>query len=338
MASLKDIAERTGLSINTVSRALRESGYVSAGALDKVRAAADELGYAPNRAARSLRFNRNFEIAVLVFIGRESAKGDSMTMDKLIGIKEIVATSGYEINLQFVYHEDGFGEKSALQLDSILRQKPAGVIIIGDASQQLGMAAECRNRKTPVVLISYSDVKDFNCVYIDRAQGVADAVDYFYQQGRRKIVYTQLSPCKNRLRGYRRSIKAHQLAEHIVSPDSNCYGNDDELFKLGIQLAAKVLREVPDADAIQAYSDYLAAGVAAGLLRCGKRIPDDIAIIGFDNRELAAFTSPPLTTLAQPGHRAGKLAVELLLNQLDSGKQTIKAVKVPMNLVIRKST
>ncbi len=337
MASLKDIAERTGLSINTVSRALRGSGYVSAEALDKVRAAADELGYAPNRAARSLRFNRNFEIAVLVFIGRESAKGDPLTMDKLIGIKEIVATSGYEINLQFVYHEDGFGEKSALQLDSILRQKPAGVIIIGDALQQLGMAAECRSRKVPVVLMSYSDVKDFNCVYIDRAQGVADAVDYFYKQGRKTIVYAQLSPCKNRLRGYRRSIKAHGLAEHIVSPDHG-YSNDDELFKLGIQLAAKILREVPDANAVQAYSDYLAAGVAAGLLRCGKKIPDDIAVIGFDNRELAAFTTPPLTTLAQPGHQAGKLAVELLLNQLDSGKQSIKAVKVPMNLIIRKST
>jgi DNA-binding LacI/PurR family transcriptional regulator len=337
MANLKDIAARTGLSINTVSRALRGSGYVSAEAQDKVRAAADELGYAPNRAARSLRFNRNFEIAVLVFISRTNARGDSQTMDKLIGIKEQVASSGYEINLQFIYYEYHYSPEDNSRLMSILRQKPAGVIIIGDAPQQLAMASECMARKVPVTLISYSEQRDFNCVYIDRAQGICDAVDYLYAKGRRTIVYAQLNTCQNRLRGYREGIRKHHLEEHIVSPD-RVYTLNDDLFRVGLRLAASILTEIPHADAVQGYSDYLSAGVLAGLIRSGRRVPADISVIGFDDRELAAFTSPPMTTLAQPGFDAGKLAVDLLLNQIESGTQTLKAVKVPMNLVIRQST
>lgn len=337
MANLKDIAEKTGLSINTVSRALRGRGYVSTEAQDKVRAVADELGYAPNRAARSLRFKCNFEIAVLVFIDRINARGDSLTMDKLIGLKERIAASGYEINLQFIYCEDRYDTESENLLMSILRQKPAGVIIIGDAPQQLAMAAECTARKIPVTVISYSELSNFNCVYIDRAQGIRDAVNYLYGQGRRVIVYAQLNTCRNRLRGYREGIKDNGLEEYIVSPEK-IYSRNDDLFRVGLRLAAGVLKDVPQADAVQCYSDYLAAGILAGLIRSGKRVPADISVIGFDDRELASFTSPPLTTLAQPGIEAGKLAVDLLLNQIESDTRTIKAVKVPMNLIIRKST
>lgn len=337
MASLKDIAEKTGLSINTVSRALRGSGYVSAEAQDKVRTAADELGYAPNRAARSLRFKRNFEIAVLVFIDRLNARGDSLTMDKLIGIKKQIATSGYEVNLQFIYHEARYGTDSRNQLEPILRQNPAGVIVVGDAPQQLEMVSECIRKGVPAVVMSYSELKDFSCVYIDRSQGICDAVNYLYGMGRRNIVYAQLNPCKNRLRGYHEGMKSNHLPEYIAAPEK-FYGLNDDLFQVGVSLAERILNEVPGVDAIQAYSDYLAAGLLAGLIRRGRRVPEDISLVGFDNRELSAFTSPPLTTLAQPGFKAGKLTVELLLEQIESGAQTLKAVKVPMSLIIRKST
>lgn len=337
MANLKDIAEKTGLSINTVSRALRGRGYVSSAALEKVQHAAAELGYAPNRAARSLRFRRNFEIAVLVFISKGLARGDALTMDKLIGIKERIASSGYEINLQFIYSEDRYGAKSRGQLAPVLRQKPAGIIVIGDAPQQLGMAAECAGSDIPAVIISYSALEKFNCVYIDRAQGICDAVDYLYSLGRRTIVYAQLSECANRLRGYRRSIRKNKLAEHIVSVGGIPPGHD-ELFETGVKLAGKILEQVPGVDAVQAYSDYVAAGIIAGLTRAGRQIPRDIAVTGFDNRDLAAFTTPPLTTPAQPNIEAGKLAVELLLERIDAPASVPKAVKVPMNLIIRKST
>ena len=91
-------------------------------------------------------------------------------------------------------------------------------------------------------------------------------------------------------------------------------------------------------DAVIAYSDYLAAALIAGFRDLSVRIPEDIAVIGFDNRELAAFTSPRLTTIAQPNCRAGELAAEMLLDKMTAAKGRARAVGVPMVLKIRSST
>lgn len=330
MANLKDIAALTGLSTNTVSRALRDMGYVSADARKRIRQAADELGYSPNRAARSLRFNVNFEVLVLVYLSRNNSKGDPLTMDKLIGIREALADSSYGLNLQFLYTRPN--------MDELLRQKPVGVIIIGDGSEQMIMAGECGSRQLPVVLISYSALKDYDCVYIDRAQGVADSINYLYSLGKRHIVYAGNLRCPNRLGGYRRAIADLGLKENIVEINHG-FRNIESIYDVGREAVNEILKQTPETDAIQTYSDYLAAGISAGLAEAGRKIPQDIAVVGFDNRELAGFVTPPLTTLEQPGFFAGKYAAELLLRKLDVNKeQTIEAVKVPMKLIIRKST
>lgn len=339
MANLKDIAERTGLSINTVSRALRGHGYVSVEAQQKVHEAAAELGYTPNRAARSLRSKRNFEIAVLVFIGRdENAKCDSLNMDKIIGIKSFLGSHGYEMNLHFIFSANNYSSSCKHEMKAVFLSRPSGVIIIGNSPQQLGMAASCEANSLPVVLISYSNLPNFDCVFIDREQGVYDAVDYLYRQGRRQIVFVGSDQCRGRVTGYRKGIAFHGLNEYLI-PVSN-YSKDglEKIFDHGIATARLITETLPETDAIQAYSDYLAAGLAAGFAQQGKQIPRDIAIVGFDDRELAAFVTPQLTTLAQPNAKAGQLAAELMLRRINNKNHGIEAVKVPMSLVIRKST
>ncbi len=330
MASLKDIAASTGLSTNTVSRALRGMGYVSADARQRIQQAADELGYMPNRAARSLRFNVNFEVLVLVYLTRSESKGDPLIMDKLIGIREALADSGYGLNLQFVYSQPN--------IDELVRQKPAGIIIVGDSREQMAMADECCLHHLPVVVISYSALDNYNCVYIDRAQGVADSVAYLYRQGRRHIVYAGNLKCPNRLGGYRRTVAKLGLKENVFEV-KHAFNNVSGIYDLGRATAREILKRIPEVDAVQAYSDYLAAGIVAGMVEAGRKVPQDVAVVGFDNRELSEFITPPLTTLEQPGIIAGKYAAELLLRKLDINKeQTIEAVKVPMKLIIRKST
>lgn len=339
MAGLKDIAEITGLSINTVSRALRGNGYVSENALKKVRAAAATLGYTPNRAARSLRFNRNFEIAVLVFIDKDpNAKSDELNMDKIIGIKNFLSSHDYDMNIHFAFSEYGYTANGQREMKNILLTKPAGVIIIGNGSQQLGMAADCVVANLPVVLISYSRIPDLNCVYIDREHGVMDSVSYLYRLGKRQIVFAGSKQCVGRTAGYRKGIAMHGLTEHLIPVYDYAKDGLAGIVQRGIETARIILEQVPDVDAIQAYSDYLAAGLSQGLRANGKRIPDDIAIVGFDDRQLALFVTPPLTTLAQPNAEAGRLAAELVLRLIDHAPSTTEAIKVPMNLIIRKST
>ena len=128
------------------------------------------------------------------------------------------------------------------------------------------------------------------------------------------------------------------MNEYLI-PVSN-YSKDglEKIFDHGIATARLITETLPETDAIQAYSDYLAAGLAAGFAEQGKQIPRDIAIVGFDDREMAAFVTPQLTTLAQPNAKAGQLAAELMLRRINNKNHGIEAVKVPMSLVIRKST
>ena len=132
MASLKDIAAKTGLSMNTVSRAIRRSGYVSEKAQKLVDAAAKELNYQPNRAAQSLRSSRSYEIAVINIVGDPSSRCDSMAMDKLFGIKEYLSSQSYEPGMHFMYSSSAYAAESEKLFESLLRQKPAGIIFLSE--------------------------------------------------------------------------------------------------------------------------------------------------------------------------------------------------------------
>jgi LacI family transcriptional regulator len=178
-----------------------------------------------------------------------------------------------------------------------------------------------------------------DCVYIDRLQGVHDAVHYLAGKGCGKIAFAgYLGTCCNRIRGYRKAIKELGLKEIIFSESS--YSGDDleRIFSLGVAMAKDISNAKIMPDAVIAYSDYLAAGLIAGFQTLGIEIPKRISVIGFDNRELATFTSPGLTTIAQPNFKAGELAAEMLLAKIVRPNRKTRAAGIPMSLKIRKST
>jgi LacI family transcriptional regulator len=339
MTSLKDIAKRAKLSINTVSRAIRGSGYVSAESREKVMRIAVELGYRPNRAARSLRSRKNFEVAVISFLGADNSSGDQLMMEKFVGIKRRLAASGYEMNLHFLDINSEFESANLKLLDDIAGQSPAGIIIIGDGELCKSIYRLMESKQTPVVLISYDVIPEMDCVYIDRLQGVRDAVYYLAEKGRNKIAFAGFHGiCCNRIRGYRKAVKELGLQEIIFSENSYSGGGLGRIFDLGVAMSGDIAGSKSRPDAVIAYSDYLAAGLIAGFREYGVRIPEAMAVIGFDNRELAAFTSPGLTTIAQPNFKAGELAAEMLLDKIIKPDERVNAVGVPMNLKIRNST
>jgi LacI family transcriptional regulator len=339
MSSLKDVAERAGLSINTVSRAIRGIGYVSEAAREKVARLATELAYRPNRAARSLRFSKNFDIAVVSFLDARASSGDQLMMEKFVGIKRRLSESGYEMNLHFLDVNSDFKSVNLKLLEDVGGQNPAGIIVIGDGKLCKSIYRLMEEKTIPAVLISYDVIPKMDCVYIDRMQGVNDAVHYLAELGRSKIAFAGFSgTCCNRIRGYRKAIEELGMKEMIFRGKSYSGGELERTFDLGIAMSKDIAGTKIPPDAVIAYSDYLAAALISGFRDLGVRIPEDIAVIGFDNRELAAFTSPRLTTIAQPNCRAGELAAEMLLDKITVPHARTRAVGVPMGLKIRSST
>ena len=327
MATLKDIAQATGLSMNTVSRAIRGSGYVSLKTAELVRKTVKELDYHPNRAAQDLRRRKSRQITVV------AESYDYLHIEKLAAIKEYAANCGYTMGVHFTSEDYPQSTFSAL-LPDILEQNPAGLIIIASSGFIIGKVRELR-KKMPCVMITFDGVPDIDCVYIDRFGGVYDSIRYLYGKGRRRIVFCETFRSRNRKLGYQKAVRELGLPELIISGNLKSL---PEIRKDGVRIAKEMAAWKNPPDAVQT-SDYMASGLLAGFAEAGIAVPQDIAVLGFDDRELAGMLNPPLTTLAQPSAQVGRISAQMLFERISGTQKNTSPenIRVPMHLVIRNS-
>ncbi|HCG25088.1 MAG: LacI family DNA-binding transcriptional regulator [Victivallales bacterium] len=327
MATLKDIAQATGLSMNTVSRAIRGSGYVSLKTAELVRKTVKELDYHPNRAAQDLRRRKSRQITVV------AESYDYLHIEKLAAIKEYAANCGYTMGVHFTSEDYPQSTFSAL-LPDILEQNPAGLIIIASSGFIIGKVRELR-KKMPCVMITFDGVPDIDCVYIDRFGGVYDSIRYLYGKGRRRIVFCETFRSRNRKLGYQKAVRELGLPELIISGNLKSL---PEIRKDGVRIAKEMAAWKNPPDAVQT-SDYMASGLLAGFAEAGIAVPQDIAVLGFDDRELAGMLNPPLTTLAQPSAEVGRISAQMLFERISGTQKNTSPenIRVPMHLVIRNS-
>ncbi len=327
MATLKELSEITGLSMNTVSRALRGHGYISEKTARLVRDAARRLDYRPNRAAQALRRRTSSEIAVLL------DTYDAPHLDKLAAIKECAVQRGFTMGVYFT-SEDYPSSAFRTLLPEVLESAPAGLILITSSDTILRKGVELRKR-LPCVTIVSDPVPGGDCVYVDRCQGAYDAVHYLFNKGRRRIAFCETFQSENRKKGYLKAIQDFGLP-CIFIPGSL---KNPVLIRNAGYLNGKLFATMPTPpDAVQT-SDYMASGLLAGFAATGIKVPQDIAVLGFDNRDFAALLNPPLTTLAQPNFDIGKNAANLLFKRIDGGLNgEPEAVRISMALMLRQST
>ena len=327
MATLKDIAQATGLSMNTVSRAIRGSGYVSLKTAELVSKTVKELDYHPNRAAQDLRRRKSRQITVV------AESYDYLHIEKLAAIKEYAANCGYTMGVHFTSEDYPQSTFSAL-LPDILEQNPAGLIIIASSGFIIGKVRELR-KKMPCVMITFDGVPDIDCVYIDRFGGVYDSIRYLYGKGRRRIVFCETFRSRNRKLGYQKAVRELGLPELIISGNLKSL---PEIRKDGVRIAKEMAAWKNPPDAVQT-SDYMASGLLAGFAEAGIAVPQDIAVLGFDDRELAGMLNPPLTTLAQPSAEVGRISAQMLFERISGTQKNTSPenIRVPMHLVIRNS-
>ncbi|WP_436831628.1 LacI family DNA-binding transcriptional regulator [Parapedobacter sp. DT-150] len=336
--TLRDIAIALGLSISTVSKALRDSYEIGAATKTRVMEYARTNHYHPNRMAKSLKEGKSGSIGVVV-----CSIDNSFVARMLDGIDGACAKAGYDMIIMQ-------SKESLAQEKSCLRQLEArGVegILMSPAAETVNFdhLTDLKNMGMPIVLFDRtSDRFEAYQVGIDNRAGAFQATQHLIAGGYRRIAMLNIGPdiyfAAQRGRGYTDALEANGMAyqPELVRVCNPAIG--DEL-KNHVHATIRSLLEMPEPpDALFAATDQLSTHSLSVLHRMGRRIPADMALIGFSNTELADMLTPPLSTVYQPALEIGRLAADRLIS-LISGKNKddhYETVMLPIRLDIREST
>ncbi len=324
--SIQKIAKLAGVSVATVSRVLNNSDTVKDKNRDKVLEAIKASNYQPNLLARQLRTARSSMVLVLV-----SDISNPFCAEIVKGIEEQAEQNGYRI-LLCNSGSDINRSRSSLQL---LAGKMVDGVITMDAFTTLTELTQLIGNMPWVQCAEYADAGDISCVGIDDVHASRQLVAHLVASGRKRIAlinhdlsykYAQL-----RQQGYQQELEQRGLSWQAVSYASELS------FNAGKRAMEALLSVDTQPDAVFAVSDTLAAGAMAAIQAAGHRVPQDIAVAGFDGSELAEMISPPLTTIAQPSRDIGRTAFSLLLQKIDDPQSPTERVMMDWRLIVRAS-
>jgi LacI family transcriptional regulator len=330
--SVRDVAAAASVSVGTVSNVLNRPEKVAPDTVARVMAAIDELGFVRNDAARQLRAGRSRSIGLVVLDVR-----NPFFTDVARGAEDRAAEDNMTILLG---NSDENGDRERAYLDLFEEQRVHGVLIspLGDDETRL---QRLRGRDTPVVLVDrVSEDRNLSSVSVDDVVGGELAVRHLIETGRRRIAFVGgpmgIRQVADRLAGARRAVEAEPDATlEVIETES--------LTVLEGRAAGEAIRERAAGerpDAVFAANDLLAMGVLQALNMLGSvRVPDDVALIGYDDIDFASAAVVPLSSIRQPASLIGYTAVDLLLKEAASGEGfTPEQVVFQPELVVRDST
>lgn len=331
VAQVRDVAALAGVSPATVSNALNHPAKVSPATLARIQAAIDELGYIRNDAARQLRAGTNRAIGMIVL-----DIANPFFTDVARGVEDVLIADGRPLILGNSAQEP---TRETSYLDLFEQQRMSGVLItpVGDVMDRL---RRLRDRGTSVVLVDrMSRAKEFSSVSIDDKMGGRIATEHLLEIGRRRIGFiggpASLAQVKTRLAAARAAVAKHGSGE-IVFVETETM--NAQAGRRGADQLLELPREERP-DAVFAANDLVALGVLQALTLAGVRVPDDIAIIGYDDIEFAASAAIPLSSVRQPAQQLGSAAATLLLDVIaDPAGSKVKHTTLKPELVIRRST
>jgi len=331
MIRLKDIAHKAGLSVMTVSKALRDQPDVSATTKTRVKLLAQQMGYVPDCSAQGLR-TRTTKLFGLVL----SSMINPVYSRVVVAIEEGAHAMGYDVLLALTANVP---EREEACIRRFISRRVDGVFV----APVYRMAAEARiykellARGIPTVLLGHTApfCRQFVNVESDDLLASYAATQHLLKLGHKRIAFLTGPPVtpwtQERLEGYRRALR-----EVGVEADDKLIFEAGRTIEDGAKAAAQMLSESSDATAVQAVNDVVAVGCAETLLSHGLKIPHDISVAGFGNILLGQHFRVPLTTARQPKFRLGSAAVELMRQLL--GGQRPDSRRLPAELVVRAST
>ncbi len=327
--TIADVAAQAGVSKTTVSRVLNGKGELDAATAARVRRVIDDLGYVPSARAVGLARGRTQLVGMLV----PSLVWPWMG-DVLQGAVDVVESEGYGL-LLFTCNR---GEESMRQFETQVSAKSFEGLLVIEPEGTIEYIAQLHERGLPVVLIDDRGHQPmFPSVATTNRVGGAAAAAHLIALGRRRpVVITGLDAfgcTQERLAGF-----GTEYADAGLPLDQSLVIEGDFTFDYGRQAVKKLLDGGAKFDAVFAHNDLSAAGAMQALREGGLRVPDDVAVVGFDDIPLAAHTDPPLTTVRQPLRQMGEAAARMLLSHFDGTIMTAQPHTIPTTLIIRGST
>jgi DNA-binding LacI/PurR family transcriptional regulator len=331
MVRLKDIAERAGCSVMTVSKALRDAKDISAATKARIKAMAKEMGYVPDSMAQALRSRSTRLLGVVI-----STTTNPIFSRLLVGLEEKAHELGYDLVLAHTLNQP---EREEEVIRSLIARRVDGIFIspVYRMSQRAPIYEELKQRNIPVVLLGHPApfCTGFCGVETDDVAASQASTRHLIELGHRQIAFfagPQTSPwAAERFDGYRRALR-----EAGIPYDDHLLFSAGATIQEGEKAALQWLNERPVCTAIQCNNDLVAIGAAATLLDQGIRIPEEISVVGFGNVLTAEFFRVPLTTIRQPKLRLGSVAMGMMMDLLKGRTPDVR--RLPGELIIRRSS
>ena len=326
--TLKDIGKEVGVSATTVSRALNNKPDISYQVKQKIKEVAERLGYSPNALARSLKAKKTSSIGVLI-----ADIADPFFAPIVKGIENTARQMGYSIILCDT-GEEYEQEKLAVQM---MLEKRVDGLLITPCQTEYGDILELERKKVPFVLLGrHFDVVESDYVITDEIEGAFLATDYLIKKGHKKILFINgpnyISSAKERLVGYKRALQ-----EHAILFDKSLVKEGALKMEDGYRIMKEILSAGTKFTAVFVYCDFVVLGIMQALEEAKLKIPENIAIVGYDDVVFAGFLQVPLTTVHIPKYELGKEAMKLLKKKIEGEIQEPQVVILEAKLVIRKS-
>ena len=333
MATIKDVALQAGVSVTTVSHVVNTTRHVSTAVRERVELAIRELGYVPSAVARSLKSNTTRTLGMLI-----PNSSNPYFAEIVHAVEDRCFAAGYTLIL---CNTDDAPQRQSVYLKVLAERRIDGLIVVSTGDDE-ALVAQLRGLQMPAVLLD-REIDDPGCDLVETAHkdGALLAMRHLLSLGHRRIACiagpAHVIAGELRVQGWREA-----LVEADVAPvDESLLWRGGFTSQGGYEAMREILKGNGTAGrptAVLACNDLMAMGALRAAHEAGLRVPDALSVVGFDDIELCAYTSPPLTTVAQPKAHIGALAVDMLLERVSGKRSDVRQVVLPATLRVRAST
>jgi LacI family transcriptional regulator len=328
--TLADVARAAGVSAKTVSRVINQNDYVSEETRQQIERAIEELGYRPNRMARSLASNRSFIIGLTV-----PDVTNPFFPEIMRGAERVAQEHGYNL---LAYNTDLNPQRERDGLALLEETRVDGVIICTVSLSDADLSAVLKRHRAAVVINRLMPDGPAGIVRVDYFNAMRQIVQHVLDAGRQRIGYLDVLrsaysySSKERYRGFQAAMEANQLPvnTHYIR---RCIASVES----SRQVASELLTDHPEIDSLICYNDIIAGGALEACVHLGIAVPDQVAITGFDDIMFSSVFKVALTTMHVPKFELGERAAQMLFERID-GNITQSEIVLDAKLVIRQST
>ncbi|CNB41492.1 ribose operon transcriptional repressor RbsR [Yersinia similis] len=329
MATMKDVARLAGVSTSTVSHVINKNRFVSDPIRDKVLAAIKQLNYAPSALARSLKLNQTRTIGMLV-----TASSNPFYAEVVRGVERSCYERGYSLIL---CNTEGDIDRMSRSIETLMQKRVDGLLLMCTESHRPSQDILRCYPSLPIIMMDWAPFEGVNDVIQDNSLlGGEMATSYLIAKGYTRIACIagpqDKTSAQERLKGYRQAMTRAGL------PIINGYEVVSNFEFGGGLVAMKQLLALPQPpDAVFTSNDAMAVGVYQALYQVGLSIPQHMAVIGYDDIEIAQYMTPPLTTIHQPKDDLGELAIDTLIHRLNNPEAEPQVLTLTPELIERGS-